>query len=506
MDYCKYHPLSGATYRCQQCGIYCCDKCIDDDSNGGEPRCFHCNNFLENLGSANTVEPFWRRLQEAFRYPLNSSSISIIVFTAILSTIAVAMPFLFILAILLGLFAGGSMLKYSFSCLERTAMGEMKAPDVMEAYHGGIKLIAQLVFISTVVTAVVVGGGYLGGLGLAGFLGIIAVVVFPAVLIRFAQSESVLDALNPMNVFRMIGAIGLPYGLLLAFLMIMMSSVGLLNELTHKLLPAVSLILQSIISNYYTVVIFHLMGYMLFQYQRQLGYVARKDDDEAVRSDAEHLAAKIDVFLKEGDYEQVVRLFYQAFKSFPLEAQFFEKYFDFLYACKKPLLMIDYGTTYLEFMIQRKRFDKITMIYKQILHLAPEFLPTSPSVRLLLAQRLKQQGDLKLTVKLLNGMHKLFPEFVGLNEAYLLMAEAFSEMPGMGEHAEKCRRWVVQNQAKEKEAAERGRQQPEPVPQAVAKSTQPSGVKQKRQAPPAVRKSGLTLELVPLDTERKNNE
>lgn len=500
MDFCKYHPLEGATHACRQCDIYQCDKCIDEDKHRGDARCFLCGIVLESLGAANTVEPFWRRLPEAFKYPLNASSMSLIVGTAIVSVLATLMPFLLMLSVLMYLFAAGSMLKYSFSCLERTALGEMKAPDVIDAYQGGIKLLFQLVLMVIVISAIVGVVGYYLGNGFGGFLLVIAIVSFPAILIRFAQTESMLEAMNPLSAFSLMAAVGLPYGVLIAFMLIMMSSVGVLHEVIGHLFPAISYVLQSIISNYYTVVIFHIMGYMLFQFQGQLGYTAREDDDQPTRSDLEHLAAKIEVFLKEGDYEQVVKLYYHAFKQYPNESLFYEKYFDLLYACKKSALIIDYGNDYLMFLIKKKRFDKITIAYKQILMIAPEFIPQTPDVRLQLARLLKQQGDVKLAIKNLNGMHKLYPDFANLVDAYQLLAEALDDVRGMHTQAAKCREWIVQFSRKATEkAAQAERDQMKLDSDKSTKELQQRTSTKEKKREPAMKSSGITLELVPID-------
>lgn len=497
MNYCKYHPLDGATYSCRQCNIYQCDQCIDDEHKGA--RCFICGSVLESLGSANTVEPFWRRLPEAFKYPLNSASMSLIVITAILSVLATLIPFLFILAIVLYLFALGSLLKYSFTCLERTALGEMKAPDVMDAYQGGIKLVLQLVLIS-ILLAVVVGFVYhFLGMAMGGLIGFLVSLSFPAILIRFAQTENMLEAMNPFAAVALIAAIGLPYGLLIVFMLIMITSVGVLHEWIGTLFPAMSYLLQAVISNYYTIVIFHLMGYMLFQYQEQLGYSARSDEDDEQhnRTEVERMRAKIMVHLKEGDYEQVITLYHQAFKRFPNEAFFFEQFFDLISVCKKAALMEDYGLIYLEFLNRKKRFDKLTSSFKQILFLVPNYLPPSPAMRVQLARLLKQQGDLKTAVKLLNGLHKQFADFDGLPEAYVLLSEVLTELPGMEQQAEKCRQLAVQLQRK----VELKKQELEAQRQAkLASDNKNTKAQPAKQTAPVVTSSGLTLELVPLES------
>lgn len=454
MDYCKYHPLEGATFVCRQCAIYQCDKCVDDDTpHHNTVKCFVCGSVLESLGSANKVEPFWRRLSEAFKYPLNSSSISIIVITSIISVLAILMPFLFVFAILMYLFAAGSMLKYSFTCLMQTALGEMKAPDVMDAYQGGIKLLFQLVVMTAVLMAIVGVAAHYMGAAFGGLFGLIAILSYPAILIRFAQTENMLDAMNPFAALALMAAIGLPYGLLIVFMLIMMTSVGVLHQWIGEFVPALSYLLQTMVSSYYMLVVFHLMGYMLFQYQSELGYTARADDGEEApkRSDVERMMAKIDVMLKEGDYAQVVKLYFQAFGLFPQETKFYDRYFDLLYVCKKKELMQDYAPRYLDFLIKKNRLDKLIPSYKQILLVAPEYLPDSPAIRVQFAGLLRQQGDARLAIKLLNGMHKLYPDYAGLVDAYRLLADTLAELPNMQVQVEKCQQLILQLQRKAEE-------------------------------------------------------
>lgn len=454
MDYCKYHPLTGATFFCRDCNTHFCDKCVDDaPEHNGNILCLSCGKHLESLGSANTVTPFWRRLQEAFKYPLNASALSLIIGTAVLTSIASAISLMWIFALVIYLIAVGAILKYSFRCLEKTADGEMSAPDIPDAYQGGVSLLFQLILMIVILTGAVGATGYYLSYTLGGILGFLAIICFPAMLIRFAMTENFIEALNPIAAIGLIMTLGLPYGLLMAFIIIMMSSMGVLYELAQAVLPAGTYLVQSIISNYYSVVIFHLMGYILFQYQRELGYIARSsnEDDEVQRTDVERLTAKLDVFLKEGDYEKVVNLYHQAFKQFPQEKQFFDKYFELIYLCKKPALMQDFAPQYLQFTLQQKRYDRLTSLYKQILILVPDFIPPQPEIRVELARLYKQQNDLKLAVKLLNGLHKTHPEFTGLPKAYQLLADCLELMPNMAAQADKARKLAQQLEIKLKE-------------------------------------------------------
>jgi tetratricopeptide (TPR) repeat protein len=399
---------------------------------------------------------------------------------------AIAVKLYWILTIVLVLIAAGAMLKYSFRCLEKTAEGEMSAPDITDAYEGGIILLLQLIILTVILSAGVAASGYFLGVTAAGIVGFLAIICFPAMLIRFAQTGSFFEALNPAAAISLITTIGLPYGLLMGFILIMMSSVAVLQEIINAVFPAGTYFLQSVISNYYYIVIFHIMGYMLFQYQRELGFVARAshEDDEDARTDVDRILARMDVSLKEGNYENLVNLYHKAFKQFPQEKQFFDKYFDLLYFCKKSALMEDFALTYLHFTLQQKRFDRLTVIYKQILVIAPDYIPNNPGMRLQLAGLYKQKGDLKLAVKLLNGMHKLYPDFVELVKAYELLTECLELMPKMEAQAEKCRQLIEQIKKKQKENAEA---------QAIA-------AKEAKAAAPNTKKlSSSVFELVPLD-------
>ena len=189
------------------------------------------------------------------------------------------------------------------------------------------------------------------------------------------------------------------------------------------------------------VVVFHIMGYMLFQYQDRLGFSARLQGDvEAFsRSSEDVLSAKIDVFLKEGDYDQVVNLFYTAFNKHPDSESFYHNYFEFLYRSKNAKLMGEFATRYLKLLMKLSKFDKVNAVFKQIQQVIPGYAPQSPELRFLVAKSCRSKGDSATAIKLINGMHKLFPEYDQLVEAYEFLTDCLEDLPNMREKAEKCR-------------------------------------------------------------------
>ncbi len=201
------------------------------------------------------------------------------------------------------------------------------------------------------------------------------------------------------------------------------------------------------------------------------------------------------MLLKEGDYERVVTLYYQAFKQFPNDARFFDQFFELLYTCKKTALMADFGSTYLHFLNRKKRTDKLTPVFKQIRLIAPDFLPDAPALRVQLASSLKQQGDVALAVKLLNGMHKQFPDYAELPQAYYLLSTILEQLPNMQAQADKCRQMAQQLE----KIAER-KKLAAAMAQAELAANKPPSVKTPGRSPSTmVTKSGLHLELVPIE-------
>lgn len=444
MNYCKYHPLEAATYSCSICGINQCDDCIDESAISRRIlyRCFICGNETESLGETYKVEPFWRQLQPCFRYPLNASTITLIIGVSILSAIVFYLPFPF--SILFYLALVGSLLKYGLSCLTNTAKGDFQAPDVQQAYSGGLGTAGSFIFMIILIMAGIYGANQLFGAALANIISFIFLVGFPAILIIYGLTEDVFEAVNPAKMLQLMITIGLPYGLLLAFIFIMLGSVSVINQLIGSEFSILSAILQSLVSNYYLIVMFHIMGYLIFQYQGKLGFSARSDDaSRPQKTEQELLNAKIKVILKEGDYQQVNLLYKNAIKQYQNDKNLYQEYFEFLLATKNQQEISLFAANYLGLLMQTNR-PQVCTVYKQVLALNPQYLPDTAELRLALAKVCWEAGEPKLAAKLIKDIHKIFPDFYHLDEAYELLAECFDDLPNMQEKAQKCRAFAKQ--------------------------------------------------------------
>ena len=436
MEYCKYHPISPARYHCSHCHIFQCDICINEGPQHDQTRCFLCDTESESLGATFTAEPFWRRLQASFRYPANSQSATLIIGVAFLMTAATFVP----LTLVWYLILTGIFIKYCFSCLEKTAQGSLAPPDITVAYEGGILLALQMIFLLTVVIGSITASYIWLGAGVATLISIILVGSLPAMLINFAFSENILTALNPLKILQLITSIGLPYGLLLGLIVVMLASVGVIHELIGFNFSFITMTLQSAVSNYYSIVIFHIMGYMIFQYQAELGFIAREENDKPSkgRSDAERLSANISITIKEGDYTKAAQLFKQAVQYFPEDKSLSVNGFDFILAIKNQAALNDVFSLYSEYSQKIQRLDQLAAVYRKITLVYPDYIPQKAKDNHCLAKACLDAGDARNCIALLQNIHKRFPEYDKLDEAYMLLANALRRIPGMDKKVEHC--------------------------------------------------------------------
>ena len=440
MDYCKYHPIEPAIFRCSRCHTNNCDECCRQSSASYHGVCFMCGDEMESLGVSNNVTPFWRRLQESFSYPINFDSLVLIIGLSVLTAISMYLPFRIIVNLLLT----SALFKYSFSCLHNSSYGIMKAPDMTDAYGGGFGVALQVFLIVLVNICIVWMTSYFLGDMLASLVTVVLVVGFPAMMINFAMTDNLVEALNPMNMLNMITSIGLPFGLLLAFIMIMMGSVGVISQLIGSDFSIVSLTLQSMVSNYYMIVIFHIMGYMIYQYQDELGFekIPVQRSDKPQKTHLQKTLTHIDILLKEGELEDALKSYDEIIKSHPEEKQLKTRFFDLILATKSLECINTFSSKYFDFLYNSKREDKIPLSYKRILKVNPKFNPETAEQRYKLASICHKRGDSQSVIRLINGLHKTHPNFGKLSDAYEMMAISLDNLPNMQAQAEKCRKLI----------------------------------------------------------------
>lgn len=426
MYYCQYHPDKVASYYCHSCHAYSCDDCSKDTSHA-TCRCFICNDDLDSLGTGLSAEPFWRRLDKTFRYALDAEVLIFIAATAILSTILMLLPGIWSFIMLLMVVS--AFTKYCFVCLENTAFGNMKPPSITSAYNDGIWSALKLTFVFLTVLGMSVASIVILGSNIGTFVAVAIACTLPAAIIVLALEGSPFSAVNPLKLWRVVTSIGFAYGVLLAFVLIMSSSVGILKSLFGNDFSFLGFIAQSFISNFYTVVMFHMMGYMIYQYQNDLGFTAREDEhNRRMRSDAQKLQAHTNILLREGDFDEVTKLYKARYKENMGDVNVAKKYFDYVVALKDDVELPNVANTYIRMLLQKQQLSEARIAYQQAVHVCAHFKPSSAYMKYELAKYFHEVNEGIVAVNLMNGIHKDEPEFEYLPEAYALCADILNDL------------------------------------------------------------------------------
>ncbi|BCE01233.1 hypothetical protein [Marinicellulosiphila megalodicopiae] len=437
MIHCKYHPSKDATYFCKVCNVDCCDQCTDVSEYLDENRCFKCNSHMQQVKQNQIKKPFWRRLQASFRYPLDIKTLGVIALFVLISGLIPSLPFKFILSLIVF----GTLFKYLFTCLKHTAMGEFNPPDPIDAIEGGFVLALKVIGLFVVLAFVIKFMFDVINYQLAAIVTFAIFLLLPAIVMVLALTDSLVEALNPMNVIHAAVQLGLQYLVFLGFIFVMIGSAEVLNSTISLVFPQASSFLSACVGIYYLIVAFHIMGYMVYENQGKLlkQESMLNDSDKDQRTPAQRALAKANIFVKEGLFNHAVSVFDQGIKDSPQDYHLHTKYFEFLMACHASDQMSKFGGRYLNLLIKTHRNERIYSTYRNILELTGSFQINLLQNKLIVARACYERGNNVQCVKLLNGVQNLHKDDPDLIEAFQLLHDALIFIPGQEETGKKVR-------------------------------------------------------------------
>ncbi|TGN39005.1 hypothetical protein E5Q11_13965 [Marinobacter confluentis] len=393
---------------------------------------------MRYLGAATEAVPFWNRIGAFFRYPFHTDPLLVI-------AICTLVPLLItnsIVGLIVWLVLAIALLKYTYAVINHTAEGHMKPPPVSVAFSGSgfdIVILQLLVFIlmfALVSAAMMVGGPVLMLVVLA-----LVVLALPASVMVLAMEHSVAAAVNPMNLAVLISRIGSPYFLLYGYLILLSVASGAAQEFAfNHFAPQMANIVAGFLNSTFTLMLFHMLGYLLFQYQEELGFASDHQDEESVaemqgRDRTHRFDADIDMNLKDGNYDRVQSMLKESLKRDPSNAHRLEQLHALLSARNDQQELYRYHPRLLTMLADRNDGDTMAGLLTTLEKVEPGFRLDDPQLAVHCAQTLYHRGQFKPALKLLQDFHKRFPESESLPQAYLTAAQALANGLGQWEKA-----------------------------------------------------------------------
>ncbi|WP_228160637.1 DUF4013 domain-containing protein [Marinobacter bohaiensis] len=433
--YCHYHPNTAAKWLCTHCQTEYCVACMPDaDTHRRHGHCPHCGQTLRYLGAGTEVEPFWNRIPQFFRYPFHSDPLLVIGICTFVPLMLQAnlIGLIVSLVLLLALF------KYTYAVINHTTEGHMTPPPLATAFTGsgfGIVILQWLVFI--LMGGLVYSAGMVGGPILALAAMAFVVLVLPASVMILAMEREVGPAVNPINLVSLISRIGWPYFVLYLHLILMMLASSAVQEFAFSnFAPMLAQPLSGFISSTFMLIFFHMMGYLLFQYQEELGFASDfQDETPAPAQDrSRRLEADIDMHVKDGQYDRALAVLKSAVKSNPPHPQRVEQLYRLLTATNNAEELMRHHRILLLWLGDRHEGTAIAGLLKTLTGRDPAFRLDDPELIVHCARALHSQGENREVLKLMQDFHKRFPDSEHIATGYLTVAQSLAQL-GLWEKA-----------------------------------------------------------------------
>jgi tetratricopeptide (TPR) repeat protein len=427
---CYYHPGDPAKWHCGECQIHYCNRCMPDaDSRQRRALCPHCSKAMRYLGAATEVVPFWNRIGAFFRYPFYSDPLIVIAICTLVPSLAPANLIGLVIALVLAL----ALVKYTYAVINHTAEGHLKPPAVSVAFTGdgfSIVFLQLLVFIlmgGLTGAAAMLGGPILMMLALA-----FVILAMPASIMVLAMERSVTAAVNPITLAVLISRIGTPYFLLYAYLILLTLASGAAQDFAITQFPEwFAIPLAGFLNSTFMVILFHMLGYLLFQYQEELGFASDLQDetygeDMHQRDRTARFDADIDMNLKDGNYDRVQSMLKEALKRDRDNSVRIGQLYQLLTARNDVAELYRYHPRLLGWLADRNDGEGMAALLDNLQTAEPAFRLDDPELAVRCARTLYHRQQFRPALRVLQDFHKRFPNSEQLAPAYLLVAQTLA--------------------------------------------------------------------------------
>jgi len=407
----------------------------------------------------NAVMPFWQRMPHLFLFPLRRAPlVRILVATAVFcAAVWYAQPRLasaplFSRLLLACAWCASTLYisQYAFIVIERSASGylDTRSYPALEGapeWRRPIKMFLVLVLVPWLIV-------FLGQMLLPGLIVLIAVLVFalllPASVMVMTLNDSFADAANPVRCARTAWSIGPPYLLLCLYLVLLF--IGSLQAI-HALLPdpraalppagaaasvasatgvaaqGLSVLVVTLVGNYFLILTCALIGYAMYQYSAVLGItVVGPGDLRAARrtSSAAHARrqreALIGRLVTAGEFREALELVSDDLRQRPSDLSLHARFHTLLLHEGSQPRIEDHADRYLELLLNGANTKDALALLRQTRERYPDFVPRDPARLPQLAEAALEAQQPDLAAALIRGFDKKNPGHASIPEVYVL--------------------------------------------------------------------------------------
>ena len=370
------------------------------------------------------IVPFWNRLRAISLYGLREESLTTLVtFSACeLLTLLPGVGWF------MGLLITVALYRYGFEALRSTADGRMEPPP--GGFHfdesaGWRAVRLQIGFILLGILAILLLGPIAGLI-----VAIVLAFGWPGAMMSLAIDESVAHAINPGTWLSIMGRLGWPYFIVTLLCFVIYLSMANAQALFTPFLPhAAAIVIARFLSGYALVTTFHLMGYLIYQYQDELGYTpdqpmsaapAPSDPDRDVLDQTEAL-------VREGKADDAAKLLHDHLRGRGGADTAHLQYRKLMRLGGDKEGLLQHGREYISSLLSRDKDNLAIDVARECSELDPAFAPSRAEDTTRIAHKAAQLGHSQTALRLLSGFHRRHPDSPDIPKNYLLVATLMFE-------------------------------------------------------------------------------
>ncbi|QJD68205.1 DUF4013 domain-containing protein [Xanthomonas campestris pv. badrii] len=369
--------------------------------------------------------PFWTRIPSIATYPLRGSALYALIALTLCSALLV-LPGILTLVVMGVL--GMATYTYAFDILRHTADGQPDAPRL--GYDSFDSAVLRLILLAIALGVVIgVAAAIAGPFGLTlAYLG--TILLLPGMLISLAIDGSLRRALNPAVSIDMALRIGWPYLAAYGLLYVIQGSGTAAVFFALKFLPPLvreaTVMMTSIWALFAS---FHLLGYLVYQYHEELGYVPSGGAAHERTDPDQRLLDEADQYLRDGHSDEAFQALRGAVRSRAVSLAVHELYQRLLRQHHRNDELREHTRQYINRLLQEKQERRALALQREALDLDATFTPLTPEQATLLAERAKMAGQFQLATDGLMAAIAAWPRERMLPawslDAGLMLAERF---------------------------------------------------------------------------------
>ncbi|MCB1864185.1 MAG: hypothetical protein KDG50_02055 [Chromatiales bacterium] len=386
------------------------------------------------------IEPFWNRIPAFFRYAL--SPVPLILY-AVVGAVTAILPFFAVLIIVYAL-----MTKYAFEVLIQTSEGEMRPPgltgDVLNEHY---ELVFKQIFIYVLFGGIVGGLASQGLVGLAGVVVVIGLFLQPAMTMVLASTNSFVAAVNPAMLVAMVVRVGWSYLALYGLLLVVyMGEENLMGFLLAHLGTRGQIATAMMISLFFAVLAYHMMGYLLYEHHEDFGIEQRAktaSTDEGTEARLGLFYSYMDRGLTDAAKAELLSLAAED----PADNKLQRKVCALLMTSGSETEKLRYARSIIPVLLESGGVGMAAAVYRDLVAGNPDFALRKPGLYRALANALNAVGEHKLAVSLTRNLHKRFLNDNEVAEIYLDAAMVLSDKLDRDDLAIRLLDFVVANYA-----------------------------------------------------------